>query len=142
MENENRLIQLFVYHVGERIDLVAAPSGSGKTRAVRIWLDSAQETVDQIWLVEHTEESLDQLPRSPDRPTFVVLDDYQPDPATDRKILQIVDETPHALHFVLTTNQQPSKVFLDRVDDGTVRLTTHADLQRSNGSDRLVAPIN
>ncbi|MGH8924454.1 MAG: hypothetical protein ACRDWA_07450 [Acidimicrobiia bacterium] len=77
---------------------------------------------------------MDRLPRSPDRPTFVVLDDYQPDPATDRKILQIVDVTPHTLHFVLTTDKEPPDGLLDRVDDGTVRLTTHADLQTARAS--------
>lgn len=131
MEYENRLIQRFVYHVGERVDLVMAESGSGKTEAVRVWLDSASETVDQIWLADHTKEALELLPLSPARPTFVVLDSYQPDPTLDQAILRIVDETPQTLHFVLTTDQEPTQVLLDRVDDGTVRVTTGSDLQRA-----------
>lgn len=131
MQSEHRLVQLFVYHVGERVDLVIAPPGSGKTTAVRTWLDSAQDAAVQIWLEDHSIDSLSQLPRNPDRPTFVVLDDYRFDSGTDSAILRIVDETPDTLHFVLTTDGTPSKPLLDRVDDGTVRVTTHADLQRA-----------
>lgn len=108
-----------------------APSGSGKTEAVQVWLDSARDTVDQIWLADHTEEALKILPRSPIRPTFVVLDSYQPEPSLDQTILRIVEETPQALHFVLTTDQEPTRVLLDRVDTGTVRVTTASDLKRA-----------
>lgn len=73
MQSENRLIQLFVYHVGERVDHVVAPPGSGKTTAVRTWLDSAQDAAAQIWLEDHSIHSLNQVPRSPDLPTFVFV---------------------------------------------------------------------
>lgn len=131
MQHENRLTQLFVYHVGERVDLIVAPPGSGKTTAVRTWLDSAQDAAAQIWLEDHSIHSLNQVPRSPELPTFVVLDDYEFDATTDSAILRIVDKTPDSIHFVLMTDGTPSQCPLDRVDDGTVRLTTHADIEEA-----------
>lgn len=128
MSSDDRLARLFIYHGGERVDLVAAPPRSGKTRAVRAWLDSAAGVADQIWLRDHTERSLRELPLSPSRPTFAVLDDYRPNTATDDMVLRLVEDSNRNLHFVVITDRAIPDTFLIGVERGKIRLTTHADL--------------
>lgn len=128
MDETTRIIQLFVYHTGERIDFITAPAGSGKTRAVRMWLGSQENVADQMWLDSATPETLRDLPRLPNRPIFVVIDDYEPDPLTDEAIINLVEETGHALHFVITSRHSPSARFLSMAEAGVVRLTTEAEL--------------
>jgi len=132
-----RIIQLFVYHTGERIDFITAPAGSGKTRAVRLWLGSQENTADQIWLDSVIPDTLGELPKSPNRPTFVVIDDYEPDPLTDEAIINLVEETGQGLHFVITSRHSPPALFLSLAEGGVVRLTTHAVL--SGGTSRSEA---
>lgn len=142
MDETTRLIQLFVYHTGERIDFITAPAGSGKTRAVRLWLGSQENIGDQVWLDPVTPDTLRDLPRLPDRPTFVVIDNYEPDPLTDETILSLVEETGQALHFVITSRHSPPAGFQRLAEDGVVRLTTREELADGRSSSRLDGGTN
>lgn len=130
-----RLTQLFVYHVGERVDYVTAPTGSGKTHAVRTWLDSAGSSVDQIWLTPPFPSALRALDLDVVRPTFVVLDDCAPTEAVVSELLRAVEHGPRALRFVLTTTTALPARVEPLVADGTVRVTTVSDLKAAYAAD-------
>lgn len=123
-----RLVQLFVYHDGERVHLVTAPAGAGKTAAVRAWLDAAGSAVAQIWLTPPAPGSLDNLDVTDVRPAFVVVDDCELTPDLVTAALTFIARTPPRVVLVLiTTDGVPDSLAVE-ARTGRVRITTEHDL--------------
>jgi ATP/maltotriose-dependent transcriptional regulator MalT len=127
----NAVVQLFVWHTGERINYVHAPAGSGKRVAVKAWLDGAGIAADQIWLESAAAAALAGLPRRPERPTFVVATDYEPNADFETSMLRIIAETPPQLAFVITSTHPPSPQLAVLEGEGLVRITTKHDLAKA-----------
>jgi ATP/maltotriose-dependent transcriptional regulator MalT len=111
-------------HAGERGDFISAPTGSGKTEAIRAWLRHRRRCDrPNLTRSRHKGETLDELPMAPLRLSFVVIDDYEPAPQSDRAIINVVRDTPQTVHFVIATRHEPSTRFRVLIEEGTVRLT-------------------
>jgi len=133
MDVPKAVVQLFVWHTGERINYVHAPPGSGKRAAIQAWLDGAGEAADQIWLESATPTALAELPNHPARPTFVVIPDYEPNDAFETRMLELVANTPKELGFVITSIHPPSSQLVS-LDGDLVRITPHDDLSKAFGT--------
>jgi hypothetical protein len=118
------LVQHFVVHGGERIDWVVSSEGVDMTRAVEEWMDVAGHAADAYWLVDLAPDDMSQVPTQPGRPTFIVLDDYQPNRELDAAIVDLVARSHGYLGFVILASESPGELYEPLVRNGLVRITT------------------
>lgn len=134
-----RLIQRFIYHDGERVEFLTAPPGSGKTAAVRAWLDTAGDAARFQWFdgagIGKLSDVVGQLPEDvlvsrDGPPMFVVLDDFHlvpADPCHAELVAAVLDRSPDVQWVICSQEPVPAE-FEQLIDSHLLRVTTETDL--------------